>query len=206
MYEWILKIRGVLLFSVLALLSEAALAEQWTAPNVIQFNGANYKLAYKQDNNPQQQLYEYTSNDESIEKWSSLFSIVFSQGPKIPLSIVAANIGRVAMARNPKPQIKIYGQGDYLINRVIYDFTENSPSPHFESNARKMFYSESCQGFFDISIAYKIPNSANVNATLVSENEALTNDLLAHSLKPECLNQKNAQPIVPSDTPLVAHP
>jgi hypothetical protein len=205
MYKWVLKICGILLFSVLALLSEAVRAEQWVAPNVIQFSGANYKLAYKQDSNPQQQLYEYTSHDESIEKWSSLFSIVFSQGPKVPLSIVAANIGRVAMARSPKPQIKIYGQGDYLINRVIYDFTENSPSPYFESNARKIFYSESCQGFFDISIAYKIPNSVNVNSTLVSENEALTNNLLAHTLKPECLNQKNTQPTVPSDAPLAAH-
>ena len=178
-------IRHVLRFTTCLLLMGRVFAEDepWSPPDEILFKGTSYRLAYSVP----QRLYEYTTHDETVENWTSLFSIIFSKRQNGPLAVIAADLASALNARTPKPRYILYKQGDYLVSRIVYDFTGASTVPHFESNARKLFYSDSCRGFFDISIGYRVPKSAKPVEEILVENEAFTNDLLAHSLKPACV-------------------
>lgn len=128
--------------------------------------------------------YEYTSNSEPIDNWTSLFSIIITKSSEYPHALIAQNLAASIMTRKPLPRIKIYEDGRFLINRTIYDFSRET-TPYFESNARKIYYSKSCGAFIDISVAHKLPGDMQPSAQIY-ENEELTKDLIEHPLALEC--------------------
>lgn len=153
-------------------------------PGQIAFRGAIYKIAFRSGDQAHVQVYEYTSNGENVETWTTLLSVIFSRGERVSFDVLAKNFAYVALARQPKPRLKIYDAGDALAIRVIYDFRA-LPDGYFESNVRKQRYSESCGGLFDISIAYKVGREVSADVQ-ITENEMLATDFLSLPFATEC--------------------
>lgn len=129
-------------------------------------------------------MYEYTANGENVENWTTLLSIIFQRSERVSFNVLAKSFARIILDNKPQPRLMIYNAADALAIRVIYDFSA-LPAGYFESNVRKLLYSESCGGMFDISIAYKIGRDISADVQ-ISENEILATEFLSLPVNIEC--------------------
>jgi len=161
---------GMLIFT------QPLFAQQFTPPEQITQSGHVYKLAYKQVAPNGNAIYEYTTNEEPVEKWTTLITLNYNRSIKIdPLKWTTAM--KTAMdASMPKNNSKSYISGNIVYARFILE--PDIKNPAYESNIHKIFHLGECGGLLVYQYAVKYPQSTNQTesgklATLTSINKEL---------------------------------
>lgn len=132
-------------------------AQQFTPPEQITQSGHVYKLAYKQVAPNGSAIYEYTTNEEPVEKWTTLITLSYNKNIKIdPLTWTTAM--KTGMERSmPKTNSKNYILGNNVYARFILE--PNIKNPTYESNVHKIFHLGECGGLLVYQYAVKYPQS-----------------------------------------------
>lgn len=134
-------------------------AQQFLPPKQIIHSGKTYSLAYKNSLPNGSAVFEYTSNNESIEKWSSLVTLNYSKSlVTTPLKWVEAL--KISLDREkPKPSYNLYVKGNNGYSKIIYEPDLTNPS--YESDIHKSFHIETCEGLLVYQFAQKYPPSTD---------------------------------------------
>ncbi|WP_454254203.1 hypothetical protein [Pseudomonas sp. Marseille-Q8238] len=144
---------------MLAVLATALHAQPFSAPEQIVHAGKTYKLAYTASQPDGRALYEYTTDDESIENWSSLVTLNYAQSRvTVPLKWIEslkASLDR----ETPKPHYSLYIAGTNGFAKIIYE--PDAKNPFYESDVHKSFHIKACDGLLVYQFARKYPQSAD---------------------------------------------
>ena len=168
----------------LALFATSVHAQQFLPPEQVIFSGETYRLAYKNSLPDGRAIFEYTSNHEPIEKWSSLVTINYSKSLVIPplkwIDAMKVSLDR----RKPKPNYSLYTKGNNSYAKIVYE--PDSQNPTYESNVQKSFHIETCGGLVVYQFAEKIaPRTDQTSEENLStlKNIANGNSLLAEQIE-----------------------
>lgn len=144
---------GMLIFT------QPIFAQQFTPPEQISQSGHVYKLAYKQVAPNGSAIYEYTTNEEPVEKWTTLITLNYNKNIKIdPLKWTTAM--KTAMeASMPKRNSKSYISGNIVYASFIIE--PDIKNKTYESNVHKIFHLGECGGLLVYQYAVKYPQIAN---------------------------------------------
>lgn len=176
----------------LAVFATSISAQQFSAPEqIIQF-GKTYSLVYKNSLPNGRAIYEYTTNNETIEKWSSLVTLNYSKS-LVTMPLKWAEAVRISLDREkPKPNYSLYTKGNSGYSKIIFE--PDSKNQFYESNVHKSFHVEACGGLLVYQFAQKYPPSADQTdegklATLrqiASENTQFASELENSDWLPTC--------------------
>lgn len=144
---------------LLATVLSPVYAGEFTPPDKITHMGKTYTLAYKNSSPNGRAIFEYTSNNEPVEKWSSLVTLNYSKSliisPQKWAEAVKASLDR----ETPKPHYKLYSKGNNGYARIIFEADLKNPS--FESNTHKSFHIDACEGALVFQYAQKYQQGAD---------------------------------------------
>lgn len=135
------------------LFSFESFAQQLVAPEEILHTGQSYKLAYKKVAPNGSGIYEYTTNAESIENWTTLVTLNYRKGAKADPMNWGRSVQRSLDATRPKPHYKIYTVATNGYARFIFEPDPSNPT--YESNVHKSFHIEECDGIVVYQFATK---------------------------------------------------
>ncbi len=166
-------------------------AQQFSHPEKITHSGKTYSLAqqYPLDG---QTIFEYTTSSETIQKWSSLVTLIYLKSINIkPLQwtdAIKTSLGN----QKPIPQFSLYTHDNHGYAKIIYE--PNSKNSFYESSVQKSFHIETCGGALVYQFAQKYPASADQTekgklATLkkiVDENAKFTDEIEKSNFLPNC--------------------
>ncbi|MGK5012360.1 hypothetical protein [Janthinobacterium sp. MDB2-8] len=164
-------------FSACLFASSALFAQKLIVPQEIHYAGKVYKLAFTapQNRNSKRTLYEYTTNGEAVEKWSSLITVLYEGNSKNdPFSFSAALVKSLA-ATKPEPISSVVIDNGHVLMRSVYE--PDAANPVYESNVSKSFHgTAACGGLLQFQYAVKTPpgedqSAAGKQATLKLVNE-----------------------------------
>lgn len=170
----------------------SAQAQQFSPPEKITFAGQTYSLAYKNASPNGRAIFEYTTNNEPIEKWSLLVTLNYSKSlGTTPLKwseVVKASLDR----EKPKPNYSLYTKGNNGYAKIIYEPDFRNPS--YESNVHKSFHIESCGGILVYQFAQKYPASMDQSSDgklsalrkIANENSQFADELEKSDWLPNC--------------------
>lgn len=172
--------------------STVGFAQQFAPPNHVTFAGKTYNLAYKNALPDGKAIFEYTSDNESVENWSSLVTITYSKS----LVISPAKWGEAMKAsldnRKPKPHYSLYTKENNSYARVIYE--PDSKDPTYESNIQKSYHIEACGGLVVYQFAQKYQSGSDQSAegrlstlkTIADANTLATELIEKSDWRPSC--------------------
>lgn len=164
-------------FSACLFASSALFAQKLIVPPEIHYADKIYTLAFTapQGRNSKRALYEYTTNGEAVEKWSSLITILYEGNSKTdPLAFSAALLKSLA-ATKPEPISSVTVENGHVLMRSVYE--PDAANPVYESNVSKSFHgAAACGGLLQFQYAVKTPpgedqSAAGQQATLKLVNE-----------------------------------
>lgn len=137
----------------------SACAQQFLPPEKMTHSGKTYSLAYKNSLPNGREIFEYTTDNEPIEKWSSLVTLNYAKSlAATPLKW--ADTVKVALDREkPKPHYSLYIKGNNGYAKIIYE--PDSKNPIYESNVHKSFHMETCGGLLVFQFAKKYPQNTD---------------------------------------------
>lgn len=134
-------------------------AEQFNPPGQIVHSGKTYNLVYKDAKSNGEAIFEYTTNNEPIEKWSTLVTINYAKNlATIPLKWIESVKSALDM-QTPKPSYSLYLKENSGYARIIYE--PNASYTNYESNVQKSFHIDKCGGVVVYQFAQKYPQSAD---------------------------------------------
>ncbi|MCC7681504.1 hypothetical protein JAB5_11480 [Janthinobacterium sp. HH103] len=192
------KGKTVLLLSTLSaclFASSSLFAQKLIVPQEIHHADKVYTLAFTapQGRNSKRALYEYTTNGEAVEKWSSLITILYEGNSKTdPLDFSAALLKSLA-ATKPEPISSVTVENGHVLMRSVYE--PDAANPVYESNVSKSFHgAAACGGLLQFQYAVKTPAGADQSAAgrqaslkLVNEgNASLAAQLRDSAWQPSC--------------------
>ncbi len=158
----------------LAVFATSIHAQQFSAPEQIIHSGKTYSLAYKNSLPNGRSIYEYTTNNETVNKWSSLVTLHYSKA-LITMPSKWVDTTKVSLDREkPKPHYSLYTKGNSGYSQIIYE--PDSKHPFYESNISKSFHIEACGGLLVYQFAQKYPPSVdNTNEGKLSSLKKIAN-------------------------------
>lgn len=182
------------LFLALCLLmfTPFVIAQQFVPPEEVLHAGQVYKLAFKQASPNGRAIYEYTTNGESVEQWTSLVTLNFAKGINAPPVKWTAAMKASLEANNPDPHFKLYTVGDH--GYASFVFEPDQRNPFYESNAHKSFHLNECGGLLVFQYAVKYPQSSEqfgedklaALTFITKENERMAAEIQLSEWSPEC--------------------
>jgi len=143
----------------IALFSNVALAEMSPPPEKLTHAGKTYSLAFKNIAPNGQSIFEYTTNNESIEQWTTLVTINYAKGVTTQPLKWLESIKYALDHESPKPNYDLFVKENNGYARVIYEPTPNYST--YESNVQKSFHIDKCDGLVVYQFAQKYPQSTN---------------------------------------------
>jgi hypothetical protein len=118
------------------------LAESFKPPKSMELFGKQYILAF-QNENANTALYEYTTDNESVNNWSHLVTLQYYKRKLEPLQFIAA-IKTGLNNSKPIPHYSLYQQGEHGYALIIFE--PSNEHLHFEADIQKSFHSTECEG------------------------------------------------------------
>ena len=124
------------------------------APTKIERNGKTYTLAWQSPQKAELSVFEYTSNGEPVEQWTSLITIAHVKGklPSPDAWIQASNAGMKVM--RPEPYHQFFKKDGHAFAMMISPRVKGIPS--YESNVQKSFHLSECGGLVIHQYAEKV--------------------------------------------------
>jgi hypothetical protein len=143
-----------LLSGILALLAaQAGFAQAFEAPAEIDYGGKLYKQASKQEKGGYGGLYEYTTDNETVDNWTRLITLHYRQG-NVGGPIAWANAMKAAMDKEtPKPNYSLEASGGHGYAEIIYE--PDAKNADYELNVTKTFHLPACNGLVGLQYAIK---------------------------------------------------
>ncbi len=147
-----------------ALLLSAALshAAEFRAPETLSWNGKVYTLVYKRENlSDGRRLYEYTTNGESVDAWTTLLTFNYARG------VVADPMEWLVATKNsldrttPRPHYKLSKEGQSGLASIIYEPTVREPT--YESDVHRSYHVAACGGLVIYQVAVKYAPAGDVS-------------------------------------------
>ena len=166
--------------------------QQFSPPEQITYSGKTYSLAYKNSSPNGRAIFEYTTNNEPIEKWSSLVTLTYSKS-LVTTPLKWAKAVKVSLNREkPKPNYSLYTKGNNGYSKIIFE--PDSRNSNYESNVHKSFHIETCGGLLVYQFAKKCPPSADQTAEgklstlkqIANENTQFADELEKSDWLPNC--------------------
>lgn len=156
-----------IIFVLLCLFMQQAIAGSFVAPETIAHEGKEYKLAYEKKTD-RQELYEYTTNNEKIERWSSLVTINYFKSSSVESPKEwTTNLAKTLMNEKPRPHYDVYFNASNGYAIIIYE--PNFQYETVEANVHKSFHLDNCSGVVIYQYAQPFkshPNSEDQKAQL----------------------------------------
>ncbi len=193
-----LKTKTVLLLSTLSaclLASGSLFAQKLVVPQEINYADKVYKLASStpQDRSSKRVAYEYTTDGEAVEKWSSLITLLYQSNMKADTFAFAAAMVKSLAATKPEPTSSVTISNGHVMVRSVFE--PDAANPAYESNVNKSFHgTAACGGLLQLQYGVKAPpgddqSAAGKQATLKVVNEAnakLASQLRDDAWQPSC--------------------
>ena len=176
----------------LACFTTSVCAQQFLPPEKITYSSKTYSLAYKNTSPVGRAIFEYTTNNESIENWTTLVTLNYSKSlATTPLKwaeAVQATLDR----EKPKPHYSIYTKGNNGYSKIIYE--PDLKNPVYESNVHKSFHLDACGGILVFQFAQKYPVGADQSdsgklstlTSIANENARFAKELEKSEWLPTC--------------------
>lgn len=142
--------------------STAGHAQQFVPPEYVTFAGKTYQLAYKNALPDGKAIFEYTSNNEPVENWSSLVTINYSKSFLISPTKWGEAMKASLDRRKPRPHYSLYTKENNSYARIIFE--PDAKDPTYESNIQKSFHIEACGGLVVYQFAQKYPPGSDQSA------------------------------------------
>jgi len=145
--------------------------------NQIEFLNLKYKQRYKKVLESDA-VYEFTANNESINKWMSLVSIFYNKNIKgNPEEWVSLSNSQAV-----KP-FDTYVSGDNAYAQII--FKPSNEHHYFETAVKKTFHIEKCDGLVTYIYAKKYPATEKMES-IINENKEILKSLEMNTWVPIC--------------------
>lgn len=187
-----LKLKNIFFAAFMCSVAAASNAQPFTAPQEIVQSGKVYKLAFKNERPNGRATYEYTTDAEPIEKWTTLVTLNYAQGMGGTLMEWAAALKKTMDAEKPVPHYSIYLKDGSGYVRIIYE--PDARNPVYESNVHKNFDIADCGGKLVYQFAVKYPSSGDQSEagklstlrSIRSENQVFSEALEKSDWLPSC--------------------
>lgn len=176
-----------LLFSI-----HGALAADFEPPERLLRAGKVYLLKYQTVDTRGVVQYDYTTNDEAVENWTTLVRIRYNRRNLNDLSKWIIFMDNSLERTVPKPTYSVYVSGEHGFARYVLDPIPSSPM--YESNVHKTYYKNACGGFLTYQYSIKYPPAEDQSdagrstklKAIVGENEAIASDIEEEAWIPTC--------------------
>jgi len=146
-------------------------------PKHLNLFNTRYTLAYKKTTETGA-LYEYTSNHEPIDHWTSLVTLLYNKD----LKISPKEWLQVSHAQSVKPFYNAIENGHGYTQTI---FKPSKQYRYFEAVVKKTWHVKSCNGLVTYSYAKKHSTSAQLE-TIINESKAALSTLRSDSWFPIC--------------------
>lgn len=147
------------IFLSLMLFSKSSFSQSFIPPDEVTQFGHTYKLAFKNIVPDKTSTYEYTTNNESIEKWTSLITFAFTKSKEDSHKKLANALNKSLIETKPVPYFDIYERSNHLYVRIIFFPIPNDQN--YESGIQKFFFLKNCGGFLNYQYAIKYPEGSD---------------------------------------------
>lgn len=167
--------------AVLTLSPFIAFAGQLLAPEEITHDRRTYKLAFH-NKAGNQEIFEYTTNGEPVEAWTSLITLHYAGLPNVTGGQWVRSMKQVLGSNKPKPFYEAKeSKGTYFTRAVMMP---SAMFPHYESNVQRAYIS-TCDGLVIYQYAVKA-DAAKDKKAVIAENEALAEGVIGMDWQPQC--------------------
>lgn len=117
-------------------------AQSYQAPKSMELLGKQYTLAF-QNENADVAIYEYTTDNESIDNWNRLVTLQYYKRKLEPLQFITAMKAGLDN-RKPVPHYSLYQKEEHAYALLIFE--PSREHLHFEANVQKSFHAAECDG------------------------------------------------------------
>lgn len=117
-------------------------AESFAPPKSMDLFGKEYALAF-QNENTDVAIYEYTTENESVDNWNRLITLQYYKRKLEPFQFIAAMKAGLAN-RKPIPHYSFYQKEEHGYALLIFE--PSREHLHFETDIQKSFHSVECDG------------------------------------------------------------
>ncbi|MEP7155580.1 MAG: hypothetical protein ABI905_07385 [Betaproteobacteria bacterium] len=176
----------------LLLIAPAVLAQQFSPPEQLAHAGKIYKLAYKQVAPNGRAIYEYTTNGEPVENWTTMITLNYGKGMNVSAERWTNVMKASLEQKSPKAPFRVHAAGTSGYARFVLEPDRTNPT--YESNVHKSFHMDKCGGLLVYQFAVKSPAGADTSAAgkaatleaVNKENEKLAAEMEKSSWTPDC--------------------
>lgn len=180
------------LLAGLLLSAQVAWAADFKPPERLVREGKVYQLKYQTVNPNGSAQYDYTTNDERAEDWTTLVRIKYDRRNLKDLSKWVIFMDNSLERTVPKPVYSVYVSGEHGFARYVLDPIPTSPM--YESNVFKNYYTNACGGFLVYQYSVKYPPAADQSdagrqaklKAIVAENEHIADEIEEEAWIPTC--------------------
>ncbi len=178
--------------ALLTLLSLLSHASEFHAPDTLLWQGRTYQRAYQNAQPDGRRVYEYTTNGESIDAWTTLLTLHYAKSvQQDPMAWVVAT--KNALDRTtPRPHYQLSVDGPSGYARILYEPTAKAPT--YESDAHRSYHIGACDGLVIYQVAVKYEPTADTSPKgrferldrIAGENAKLVDELKKQAWVPRC--------------------
>lgn len=159
-------------------------------PKEIKYMDKTYKLAFENKNNTIE-TYEYTTDNESVNNWTSLLTIKYNKNVDI-LPIAHSLALKKQLDKEGVKDYFLYLKDNHSFAKIIYK--PNMQYPTYESNVFKSFHIKECKGMINFQFAKQyMPNKNKTSEekyqelkNIANENTIMSDYIEKNSYIPEC--------------------
>ncbi|MDD3770583.1 MAG: hypothetical protein PHV10_08255 [Sulfuricurvum sp.] len=167
-----------------------AYAKPYVVPKNMEMFGKQYTLAFQNENSAMA-LYEYTTDNEPVENWSRLITLIHYKFKVDAAKFIQATKAGLD-SKKIVPHYSLYQKGEN--GYVLLIFEPSHEHAHFEADVQKTFHPAECDGTFMLQYGIRKPvfeqlSSEEKNKMLKEIFEQLQSDaakIAEYQWKPEC--------------------
>jgi hypothetical protein len=159
-------------------------------PKEIQYMNKTYKLAFENKNN-NIETYEYTTNNESINNWTSLLTIKYNKNIDIT-PIIHSLALKKQLDKEGIKDYSLYLKDNHSFAKIIYEPNNNYST--YESDVFKSFHLKECNGLVNFQFAKQYQAKKDLSKdekylelkNIVNENTIMSDYMGKNNYIPEC--------------------
>ena len=189
-------LRAVIFMVMLHVLPSVA-TDGFIPPPTLLHDGKTYTLAHQAQSGQHYFQYEYTTNGEPIERWSSLVTLTYLRNAAPSPQQWTETTARAFQLIQPKPFFTTFVENGHGYAMVL--FPPGNGFPDFESDIQKSYHIAHCLGTVTYQFGVKRSGRSELAGdqaayqtyfkTLVDENIALAEAARAMDWQPNCTTE-----------------
>lgn len=138
----VMRYRVTKILFLVFIIKSCVFAGSFIAPKSMEMFGKQYTLAFQNENNDLA-LYEYTTDNESVNNWGHLITLQYHKRKLEPLQFLTAMKAGLNNSK-PIPHYSLYMQEGHGYALLIFE--PSHEHLNFEADIQKSFHSAECDG------------------------------------------------------------